>query len=126
VTFSRSGNGGDSYLGALPLVKVVDARGSLAGWDASVSLQGIDGLSSSELAGAQLCANPDTPTVVAGNLGEVRGAKNSCGGLGEPVSVFYAPSGGGGGTFTDTASLTLSIPAGKAGPVTASLAVTVH
>jgi hypothetical protein len=128
VTFSPQGNGqGGAYLGTLPLVRVVDARGSLVGWDASVSLQGVDELSASQLASAQLCVNPDAPTTVAGNPGEVRAATQSCGGVGGPVSVFFAPASGGGGTFTDTAALTLRIPAGGApNPMTATLAITIH
>jgi hypothetical protein len=43
------------------------------------------------------------------------------------VSVFFAPAGGGGGTFTDTATLTLWIPAGTgADPLSAALALSVH
>jgi hypothetical protein len=127
VTFSHDGNGhGGPYRGTLPPVRVADARGSLDGWDATVSLQGIDGLSASQLAGALLCINPRRPAIVAGNPGEVRSAKNSCGGVGEPVSVLFAPPGGGGGTFTDTASLKLRFPGGAANPVSATLVVAVH
>jgi hypothetical protein len=128
ATFSRSGNaGGQAFRGDLAPVKVVDARGSLVGWNASISLQSVDGLSTAQLAGAQLCATPDTPTVVAGNPGDARAATPSCGRFGEPVSVFFAPAGGGGGTFADTAVLTLGLPAGiTANPASATLAVTVH
>jgi hypothetical protein len=127
VTFAHNGNGhgkGEPYRGTLGLVKVVDARGSLVGWNASVSLQGIEGLTSSQLVGAQLCATPGAPTIVAGMPGEVRGAKNSCGGVGGQVSIFYAPPGGGGGTFTDTADLKLTVPLSDAKHLTAALAVT--
>jgi hypothetical protein len=128
MTFSHDGDGhGDTYRGTLPLVRIVDARGSLAGWNASVSLQGIDGLSASQLAGAQLCVNPDKPTIVSGNPGEVRAAKHSCGGVGDPISVFFAPPPGGGGMFTDSATMTLRIPAGNgADQLSTALAVTVH
>ena len=57
-------------------------------------------------------ASADTPTVVAGNPGDARGVQLSCAGVGEPVSVFFAPPQGGGGTFSDTAELTLIIPGG--------------
>jgi hypothetical protein len=124
VTLSHGGGG--PYRGDLSSVTVVDARGSLVGWNAAVSLQAIGGVSASQLAGARLCVTPDLPTVVAGNPGEVRAATRSCGGVDQPVVVFSAPPGGGGGTFDDTARLTLRIPAGTVTPVVATLAVTVH
>jgi hypothetical protein len=102
------GSGGPDH-GDLAPVTVVDARGSVVGWNASVSLQAVDGLSASQLARARLCATPDAPTIVAGNPGEVGAAALSCGGVGVPVSVFFA-SPGGGGTFSDTAALMLVIP----------------
>jgi hypothetical protein len=128
VTLSdHRGNGGAGpYGGDLSSVTVVDARGSLVGWNAAVSLQAIGGGSASQLAGARLCVTPDLPTVVAGNPGEVLAATRSCGGVDQPVAVFSAPPGGGGGTFDDTAHLTLRIPAGTVTPVVATLAVTVH
>ena len=127
VTFSHDGTGPSGpYRGTLPLVRVADGRGSLIGWDASISLQAVGGLSAAQLAGAQLCVDPDRPTIVAGNPAEVRGAKNSCGGFREPVLVLFAPPGGGGGTFTDTASLKLRVPGGAATPVSATLIITVH
>jgi hypothetical protein len=128
VTLSdHRGNAGDGpYRGDLSSVTVVDARGSLVGWNAAVSLQAIGGVSASQLAGARLCVTPHPPTVVAGNPGEVRAATPSCGGVDQPVAVFSAPPGGGGGTFDDTARLTLRIPAGAVTPVVATLALTVH
>jgi hypothetical protein len=129
VTLTRNGKGhgaGEPYRGELPLVKVVDARGSLVGWNASVSLQGISGVSGSQLAGAQLCVSPNTPTVVAGIPTEVRSAQSSCGALGDAVSLFFAPPEGGGGTFTDTAGLKLVVPESAPGQLTASLAISIQ
>jgi len=121
------GRGLPVYRGQLSPVTVVDARGSLVGWRASVSLQGVTGATGGQLAHARLCASAHTPTVVAGNPGDARGVPFSCAGLGGVVSVFFAPPQGGGGTFSDTADLTLLIPGGSLpAQVTASLAVTVH
>jgi hypothetical protein len=126
VAFSRP-HGQDSFRGDLAPVTVVDARGSLVGWDATVSLQSVAGLSASQLANARLCVDPDAVTTLAGRPSEVRSATRSCGRVGEPLSVFFAPPNGGGGTFSDAASLSLVLPAtSSAGQVTASLAVAVH
>jgi hypothetical protein len=91
-------------------VKVVDARGSLVGWRATVSLQSVAGVSTADLAKATLCVSPDAPTVVAGNPPEVRAGRSVCGGAGDPLQLFFAPPNGGGGTFSDTGSLTLHLP----------------
>ncbi len=115
------------YRGDLSPVTVNDARGSLAGWHATISLQGVDGVSAAALAGVQLCASAPAPTMVAGNPADVvRGVTRSCAGVGKPVSVFFAAPGGGGGAYSDTASLTLALP-GVTLPaqVTATLAVSV-
>ena len=115
------------YRGQLSPVTVVDARGSLVGWRASVSLQGVAGASAGQLAHARLCASAHTPTVVAGNPGDARGVPFSCAGVGGTVSVFFAAPQGGGGTFSDTADLTLLIPGGNLpAQATASLAVSVR
>lgn len=122
------GNGNNGRMvGSLSTVTVVDARGSLVGWTATVSLQSVDGLSAADLANAKLCVKPDAPTVVAGNPPEVKAGRNACGRAGDALTLLYAPPNGGGGTFSDTGNLTLSLPgAPVAGPVTATLAVTVH
>ncbi len=115
------------YRGELSPVTVVDARGSLVGWRATVSMQGVGGVSAATLAHAQLCASAPAPTVVAGNPADVvRGVAHSCAGVGTPVSVFFAAPGGGGGMYSDTADLTLVLPEGTLpAPVTAILSVSV-
>jgi len=125
--FRASGRGLPFYRGLLSPVTVVDARGSLVGWRASVSLQGVAGATAGQLAHALLCASAHTPTVVAGNPGDAHRVPFSCAGVGGTVSVFFAPPQGGGGTFSDTADLTLLLP-GRSLPaqVTTSLAVSVH
>ena len=128
VTLSRVGLLHQSvYQGGLTPVTVHDARGSLVGWHATISLQGIGGVSTVTLARARLCASAAAPTMVAGNPADVvHGAARSCAGAGAPVSVFFAAPGGGGGTYSDTAGLTLAVPEGTLPPqVTVTLAVSV-
>lgn len=116
------------YGGDLAPVTVVDARGSLVGWHATVSLQAVVGLAGDGAARTRLCVDPGTPTMVAGNPNDVvRGDHRACGRLGDPIPLFFAAPNGGGGTYRDTAHLTLVVP-GDLHPdqVTASLAVAVH
>ena len=127
IAFSRAQGQGGPYSGQLAPVTVVDARGSLVGWDATVSLQSVSGVREGDAANARLCVAPDAVTVVAGNPPEVRSGNMTCGNAGDPLRVFYAPPNGGGGTFSDTATLTLRLPNGAgSNQVTASLAVAVH
>ena len=65
--------------------------------------------------------------MVAGNPADVVGAApRSCGRVGQPVPVFAAAPGGGGGTYSDSAGLALVVPGGALpGRVTATLAVAV-
>jgi hypothetical protein len=118
-----------AFAGDLSPITVTDARGSLAGWHAGISLESVSGLTAGQLAHARLCASPDRPTMVAGNpVDVVRGDRRTCAGLGQTVPVFFAASGGGGGTYSDSAGLVLSIPGigPDSGGVTATLAVSVH
>ncbi len=125
VSFTKA-HGRGKGAGSLSTVTVVDARGSLVGWDATVSLQSVNGVSAADLAKARLCVTPDTPTVVAGNPPEVKAGRHACGKAGDALTVFYAPANGGGGTFSDTGALTLHVPGAAAGALTATLAVAVH
>ena len=129
VAFSRAhgqGKGGRDN-GALAPVTVVDARGSLVGWDATVTLRSVTGLDSSQLSRARLCIAPAAVTVIAGRPSEVRSGTRSCGGAGDPLTLFEAPANGGGGTFSDTCALVLTLPGTAAGnQVTASFSVAVH
>jgi hypothetical protein len=128
VSFAGAdGSNGGRMAGSLSTVTVVDARGSLVGWDATVSLQSVDGVSAADLAKAKLCVSPDAVTVVAGNPPEVKAGRHACAKAGDALTLIYAPSNGGGGTFSDTGGLTLQVPGAKlASPVTATLAVAVH
>jgi hypothetical protein len=131
VAFSQThgqGQGrGGPYRGSVAPVTVVDARGTLVGWNATVTLLSVAGLDGAQLAHARLCVSSDPVTVVAGNPPEVRSGTRSCGSVGDPLTLFYAPPNGGGGTFSDTGALSLWLPGTAAGnQVTASLSVEVH
>jgi len=130
VGFATAGIAGRTsvYRGDLAPVTVVDARGSLVGWQATVSLQSIGGVDAARLDHALLCADPAAPTMVAGNPADVvRQAERSCAGVGGTVTLFSAAPGGGGGAYGDTASLSLLLPGGALpDQVTASLTVSVH
>jgi hypothetical protein len=117
---------GGAATSSLSMVTVDDARGSLVGWRATVSLRSVVGVSANELAAAQLCVSPNVPTTVAVISSEVKPGQRACANAGGTLTLFYAPPGGGGGTSTDTASLTLLLAGvAGAGPVTATLAVAV-
>jgi hypothetical protein len=135
VVLSRPGAGrgpngqgqGPAFGGGLGAVTVIDARGSLAGWSATVTLHSVSGLDAAQVAGARLCVSPAAPAMVAGNPADVvRRAPSSCGAPGEPISLFFAAPGGGGGTYTGTAGLSLDVPGAPGRSVTADVAVAVH
>jgi hypothetical protein len=125
ISFARISDG--SWQAPLPTVTVGDARGSLVGWQATVTLQSIDGVSPADLAQAQLCVSPDAAVAVTGRPSEVRTGRDACGSAGAPLTLFFAPPNGGGGTFDDTGRVTLQLPsAQEAGSITATLSVAVH
>ncbi|HEY6473181.1 MAG TPA: hypothetical protein VIY26_09840 [Acidimicrobiales bacterium] len=113
--------------GTLSTVTVVDTRGSLVGWQATVALQSLSGVPATDLARARLCVSPGPATAVSGRQPEVRTGRAACGGADEPFTFFFAPPNGGGGTFDDTARVTLRLPSVQdTGSVTATLAIAVH
>ena len=127
TSFDRISDG--SWQAPLSSVMVVDARGSLVGWQATVSLQSITGVSPADLARARVCVRPGSPIAVSGIHSEVKAGKDACGSADDPLTLFLAPPNGGGGTFDDTGRLTLHLPSAPAtgtGSVTATLAVAVH
>lgn len=126
MTKAQGQGGGGPLTGSLATVTVVDARGSLVGWRATVSLQSVAGVSDSDLAKATLCVRPDAPTVVAGNPPEESAGPQVCGAVNDPLQLFFAPPNGGGGTFSDTGTLTLRLPGLHAASAAATLAVAVH
>ena len=71
--------------------------------------------------------SPDAVVSVAGRPSEVRSGRDGCGNAEDPLTLFFAPPDGGGGTFDDTGYVTLELPGTVGpGPVTATLAVAVH
>lgn len=125
VVFGPSTNGTSD--GTLPEITVVDARGSLVGWRATVTLQSINGIPTTDLAQARLCLRPSAAVAVAGRQSEVRTGHHHCGVAGDPLTLFFAPPDGGGGTFDDSGRVTLQLPgAPDASSFSATLAVAVH
>jgi hypothetical protein len=125
TSFTKMSDG--SWQAPLSTVTVVDARGSLVGWQATVTLQSLDGVPAADLAQARLCVSPGAAVAVAGRQSEVRTGRDACGGANDPLTLFFAPPDGGGGTFDDTGLVTLHVPndAGT-GSVAATLSVAVH
>ncbi len=115
------------YQGTISTITVDDARGSLVGWRSTVSLQAVSGLDAAQLASTRLCVSPHPTTLVAGNPADVvRSSPRACAGPGDPLSVFSAAPGGGGGEYSDTAGVVLVLPNGTSpSGVTASLALAV-
>jgi hypothetical protein len=125
TSFTRFSDG--SWQAPLSTVTVVDARGSLVGWQATVTLQSLNGVSPAVLAQAQLCVRPGAAVAVSGRQSEVRAGKDTCGSVDDPLTLLFAPPNGGGGTFDDTGRVTLHLPtAPGTGSVTATLAIAVH
>jgi hypothetical protein len=118
---------GPEHLGSLSPITVDDARGSLVGWRSTVSLQAVSGLDAAQLASTRLCVSPHPTTLVAGNPADiVRSSPRACAGPGDPIAVFFAASGGGGGEYSDAPGISLALPDGtSSSAVTASLVVSV-
>jgi hypothetical protein len=56
----------------------------------------------------------------------VRSSPRACAGPGDPIAVFFAAPGGGGGEYSDTAGIALALPDGTpSAGVTASFVVAV-
>ena len=92
-----------------------------------MTLQSLDGVSPADLAQAHVCVRPGAAVAVSGRQSEVRAGKEACGSAGDPLTLFFAPPDGGGGTFADTGRVTVHLPSDPTtGPVTGTLAVAVH
>jgi hypothetical protein len=118
---------GPGHRSSLSPITVDDARGSLVGWRATVSLQTVSGLDATQLASTRLCVSPHPTTLVAGNPADiVRSSPRACAGPGDLITVFPAAPGGGRGEYSDTAGIALALRDGMSpGGVTASLVVSV-
>jgi len=80
-------------MGSGSTITVNDARGSLVGWRATVSLETVSGLDAAQLASTGLCVSPYPTTLVAGNPADVvRSSPRACAGPDDPISVSFAVS----------------------------------
>jgi len=92
--------GGRNFDAALPRVTVVDARGTLAGWTATVSGE-------APLIG-DLSVRPGTPVALSGRQDEVGGGRPGRVGPHTATPVATALAGGGGGEFAVGGTVVLS------------------
>jgi hypothetical protein len=80
-------------MGSGSIITVNDARDSLVGWRATVSLETVSGLDAAQLASTGLCVSSHPTTLVAGNPADVvRSSPRACAGPDEPISVTFAVS----------------------------------
>ncbi len=107
---------GNHFVGAYGPVTVVDARGTLTGWTATLTLLG-------KAPRGALVVHPDAPTCISGNANEVD-AGHSAPFRGAGVVIMRAPAGGGGGTFSDAGVVDLD-GGPHGGPDTMSIAFAV-
>lgn len=104
----------------LPLIRVTDARGTLTGW--VVNLRPETPLPPN----AELCVSPQPPTRVAGFASDIVNAtSSSCAPAGGEAEVFFAPSGGGGGTYADSGTVTLRVPSAEKALLDPSITVAI-
>lgn len=110
------------WVGTLPPVRVVDARGTHHGWEVCWTVTGLEVDSSrpSHVPGAKVQLQPGAPVVVAG-LADGLAAGKSGPAVRRGRTLFRAAPGTGGGTYEAGGIVTLRLPAS----VDAS-AVTVH
>ncbi|MGC8464200.1 MAG: hypothetical protein ACP5P9_11105 [Acidimicrobiales bacterium] len=113
-------------------VRVVDARGTLAGWVARVAVEVTNRRSpegrSHRDRRVVACVRAVPPTMVAGNPADrVVAARPSCAAAGRAVPLFRATPGGGGGTYEDSADVELFVPTGTpASALRVTAAITVR
>lgn len=113
-------------------VRIVDARGTLAGWEATVALDRpghrAEGRRSPRSRPVLFCVRAGTPSMVSGNAADrVVAARPSCAPAGRPVPLVWAAPGGGGGTYEAGAVLTVLAPPGtRAFALVATVAISVH
>ena len=104
VELHRRGDG--AYEGDVDAVRVVDARGSLAGWAVTTTVSG----ASADLDGASILFEPAPPSVVYGDDTGLAAAPVARLVPGAAAPFFSAAPGDGGGTFEDGAHITLQLP----------------
>lgn len=111
---------GGSYVGSLTPVTVIDARGSLDGWTATLRLN-------APSASGPVRFTPASPRAVTGNQAEVAVGHPGTLTTDAPLVIGYANSGGGGGTFVVDGRLSIDRDADAGtGDVTVDVLVTVQ
>ena len=110
VTLERVPGTRSDWVGDLPPVRVVDARGTHAGWDVRWSLDSLDVDGDGHVPAAKVQVEPGAPVVVHGVADGLESGK-----LGPAVrhgrTLFRAAPGGGGGTYEAGGTVRLRLPA---------------
>jgi hypothetical protein len=117
LTLTRVG-GSDRYTATLPTVRVVDARGTLAGWTARVAPIDLPDA-------ATLRLDPGKPVAIYGNQSEIERARPSNATTSAAATLMSAAPEGGGGTFEVNGVLTVTVPHAQAPQMTLNVALTV-
>jgi hypothetical protein len=95
------------YRGLLPSVRVVDMRGSLIGWSATVRFFAPSSVPGT---GLRLRTRPGQPVVVSGLRTGIHSGTLEWTAFETPVALFEAESGSGAGTYDDDAVVELVLP----------------
>jgi hypothetical protein len=123
TTLDRVGNGNGRaiFRGDLPVIRVVDRRGTLTGWQAYVAVwpaATIDG------SGARVRVDPGEPTGISSPLGGVHEGSSSWTSFGRDALLMEADAGCGAGTFEDDGTIEVAMPASYRSPAT-TLTITI-
>lgn len=116
----RPSRTGARAVGSLIPVTVIDARGSLEGWKATIRLSAVSSR-------GRVRFTPGLPRAVTGNPAEAAPGLPGALTTAAPVVIAYAGRGGGGGTFVVDGQITLDRGAdASTGDVTVDVLVTVQ
>jgi len=95
------------YVGLLPVVRVIDTRGSLLGWDATVTFFRPSSIPATDL---RLRVHPGRPTVASGQSKGIRSAVPEWIAFDTQVALFAAEPGYGAGAYDEDARIELVLP----------------
>ena len=111
VELSRVDGAQNVWAGVLPPVRVIDARGTHAGWTVRWFVDSVEvsGASRSSVPDAQVILEPGAPSVVAGTADGLRSGDT---GRGRPSgrTLLSAGQGSGGGTYEAGAMVSVRLP----------------
>jgi hypothetical protein len=111
VELSRVDSAGTEWVGVLPPVQVIDARGTHAGWTVRWFVDSVEvpGARRSSVPDAQVVLDPAAPAVVAGTADGLSSGET---GRGRPSgrALFGAAPGSGGGTYEAGAMVSVRLP----------------